>query len=145
MKKLLLITLVLVIMTGCCFTQIPTQLFFAGIDSCEFYLPDYTQAVQMRDNCCVEQIVQEPTSGVRLIPGQDLTVTLTGMDCSGNTTSMQFDVIVIDTIPPEFIYLDSTVLIPSGMYQNDVRTFHLYTVIDTIEYGKMNHYYSEKP
>ena len=95
----------------------------------------------MRDNCCVEQIVQEPTSGVKLIPGQDITVKLTGMDCAGNTTSMQFDVILIDTIPPTFYY-DSTLFRPTGMYQNEIRTYHFYTIIDTIQDSQvMTHYY----
>lgn len=136
MKKLFVI--LSIALSGCCVAQIGPQYYFAT-DSCEFYLPDYSKSIEVRDNCCVEQFIQEPTSGVKLIPGQDITVKLTGMDCSGNTTSMQFDVIVIDTIPPTFYY-DSTLFIPTGMYQNETRTWHFYTVIDTIP-QVMTHYY----
>jgi len=73
---------------------------------------------------------QTPHSGTLLTPGEDVAVTLVGGDCSGNTISMQFDVVVIDSIPPTFWY-DSTQFIPMGMYQNDERIFKLYVTLDT--------------
>lgn len=142
MKKLFVILSITIALSGCCVAQIGVQYYFVN-DSCEFYLPDYSQAVEVRDNCCVEQFVQDPPSGMMLAPGEDIIVTLTGTDCSGNTTSMQFPVIAIDTIPPTFYY-DSTQFLPTGMYQNEMRTWHFYTVIDTIPDSQvMNHYYRE--
>lgn len=129
MKKL--ITLLLpFIMSGCCLSQIPTQYYFVN-DSCEFFLPDYSQAVEVRDNCCVAGFTQDPPSGMMLAPGNEIIVTLTAMDCYGNSRSMTFDVVTVDTIPPTFHY-DSTQFIPSGMYQNEMRTWKFYTVIDSM-------------
>jgi len=142
----MVLIIILMALSSCsCMSQIPTQFYYVN-DSCEFYLPDYTQAVQARDNCCLEQITQDPPSGKMLAPGEDILVTITAMDCYGNTSSMTFDVVTIDTIPPTFHY-DSTMFIPTGMYQNEERTFLLYTVIDTFpEADKgimMTHYYRD--
>lgn len=129
MKRLLFLFLA-VALVGCdCFPQIPNQFYFAN-DSCEFYLPDYSQVIEVRDNCCVEGFVQVPHSGTRLIPGHDITVTLTAIDCAGNTSTMTFDVIVIDKIPPTFYY-DSTQFLPMGQYQNEERIFKLYVTLDS--------------
>jgi len=131
MKKVILL-LMFVGLVGCdCVPQIPTQFYFAN-DSCNFYLPDYSQAVEVRDNCCVDSMgfYQTPHSGTLLMPGYDITVTLRGKDCSGNTISMSFDVVVIDTVPPTFFY-DSTQFLPTGMYQNEDRIFKLYVTLDS--------------
>jgi len=127
MKKLFLIFAAGILLNSCCISQIPTQYYFAT-DSCNFYLPDYSQAVEVRDNCCVDSLgfTQIPNSGTLLIPGQDVTVTLIGRDCYGNTASMQFDVVVIDKVPPTFHY-DSTQFLPMGQYQNENRTWHFWT------------------
>lgn len=123
-------TILFLSINSCC-AQIPTQYYFAN-DSCEFYLPDYSQAVEVRDNCCVDSMgfYQTPHSGTKLFAGHDVTVTLHGADCSGNKISMQFDVIVIDTVPPTFFY-DSTQFLPVGQYQNEERIFKLYFTQDT--------------
>jgi hypothetical protein len=50
---------------------------------------------------------------------------------------MTFDVIVVDNVPPDFYY-DSTLFLPTGMYQNENRIFKLYVTLDssnTDEYG----------
>lgn len=122
--------LVALLTTGCCMTQIPTQYYFAT-DSCTFYLPDYSQVVEIRDNCCVTDtgFVQIPNSGTLLTPGTEVTVTLIATDCYGNTSQMTFDVVIIDNVPPEFIY-DSTLLAPLGQFQNDNRTWHFWTNIN---------------
>jgi hypothetical protein len=95
------------------------------------------------------QFVQTPTSGTKLEVGNDITVRLEAIDYGGNAISMQFDVILIDEMPPEF-HISPELLIPTGMYQNENRTYHFYTYIDTIyrdEYGnftKMYHYWEEE-
>ncbi len=139
-----IILLIIMFATGCCMAQIPTQYYLLN-DSCEFYLPDYSQAVQVKDNCCVDEnaFLQEPHSGTLLSAGTDIIVTLTAFDCYGNTRTMSFDVVAIDMVPPEFDY-DSAAFIPSGMYQNELRTWHFYTVIestDSLGIAEMTHYY----
>jgi hypothetical protein len=121
--------------TGCCsLGQIPTQYYFVN-DSCEFYLPDYSQAVQVSDNCCFDRFVQDPPSGITLAPGKDIVVTLKAFDCSGNMSLMAFDVVLVDTIPPTFFY-DSAQFLPVGMYQNEITTWHLYAVTDSIYFDQ---------
>lgn len=124
---MLVILLLLFLMNGCCIAQIPTQYYFAT-DSCEFYLPDYSKIIEVRDNCCVDStsFVQVPNSGMLLVPGTEVEVTIYAQDCYGNGTSMSFDVVIIDKTPPTF-HFDSTKLAPLGQYQNDTRTWHFWT------------------
>lgn len=127
--KRIIFFLLLGSLVGCtCLSQIPTQYYFLN-DSCDFYLPDYSQAVQVRDNCSVATFYQVPDSGEILSAGGEYRVTLYAEDQQGNQSSMSFDIVLIDNLPPEFIYLDSTVLIPSGHYQNDIRTWHFWTLV----------------
>jgi len=107
--------------------QIGTQFYLAN-DSCEFYLPDYSQAIEVRDNCCLDStyFMQTPNSGTVLRVGEDVTVTLMARDCSGNVASMQFDVVVIDNVPPKFYY-DTAQFAPLGMYQNEERVYKFWT------------------
>lgn len=121
------IILILFLMNGCCMAQIPTQYYFAT-DSCEFYLPDYSEIVEVRDNCCVDStsFTQVPNSGTLLTPGTEVQVTLFATDCYGNQSSMSFDVVIIDKVPPTFHY-DSADFATLGQYQNDVRTWHFWT------------------
>lgn len=138
MKKSILLLLLITILNGCCFSQIGTQFYFAT-DSCDFYLPDYFQDIVVSDNCCLDYFIQTPPSGQKLIPGEDMTVTIEAGDCYGNTRSMSFDVVIIDTIPPSFHY-DSTLFLPTGMYQNNIRTYHFYTVIDSASIDSLGNY-----
>lgn len=110
MKKTLLVLLVAVAATSCCLTQIPNQYYYAS-DSCDFFLPDYSEIVEVGDNCCVDTMLQDPEPGTKLTPAEDITVTLTALDCAGNDKVMMFDVIVVDTIPPYFI-IDTTTTPP---------------------------------
>lgn len=138
MKKFVLFQLLVVMVSSCCFPQMSTQFYFAN-DSCDYYLPDYSKAITVRDNCCVRHIYQTPMSGQKLVPGEDITVRLQAMDCYGNKKSMQFDVVLIDTIPPTFFY-DSTLFFPAGMYQNENRTYLLYFTVDSSEMDKWGNY-----
>lgn len=128
MKKLLLF-LFPIFFFGCCISQISTQYYFLN-DSCNYYLPDYTQAITVRDNCQVASFFQVPVSGTLIEGGEDVQVTITAIDWMGNERTMMFDVIGIDTISPTFHY-DSVLFIPSGMYQNEFRTYHFYTLINS--------------
>jgi hypothetical protein len=138
MKKLL-IFLIPVLLNSCCtMSQIPTQYYFVN-DSCEYYLPDYTGMIEAKDNCCIKTYYQTPSSGQKLVPGQDVQVTIFAEDCSGNKSWMKFDVVTVDTIPPSFWY-DSTLFTPIGMYQDSIRTWHLYIIVDSTSYDSIKGY-----
>jgi len=133
---LFILGLIALLMAGCtCMSQIPTQFYFVN-DSCEYYLPDYTEAIEVRENCCIDTFYQTPEPGQKLIPGNDIIVRVVAIDCSGNTSSMQFDVITVDTIPPSFWY-DSTAFIPIGMYQDSARSWLLYCKIDSSSFDSL--------
>jgi hypothetical protein len=142
MKKLAILT-ALVLQVACCtIAQIPTQFYLAS-DSCTFYLPDYTQAITVTDNCEVMNFIQTPTSGMKLAAGSDIIVTIRAEDFAGNVTSMQFDVVLIDEMPPKF-HIPDSLLIPTGMWQNDVRTYHFYTYIPP-DSSTMYHFHDSSP
>lgn len=127
MRNLLLTCITLLLFSGCCISQIPTQYYFLN-DSGFFYLPDYTKIIEVKDNCEVISFYQTPTSGTQIICGNDIQVSIIATDWTGNTITMSFDVIGIDNLPPTFYY-DSTDFLPTGMYQNKYRTYHFYTFI----------------
>ena len=117
-------------------TPIPVQLIIVE-EGCVAFVPDYTLAVTLEDNCCVQQITQTPNPGSE-IPQGEVNVILIGMDCSGNQTSMQFKVVAVDRVPPKFIISDSLVLNPLGQFGTDTRRWHLFYYVDTLrldEYG----------
>jgi len=133
----------------CLLSQIPVQYYFSDSANCEFYLPDYSNVVQVTDNCGFVQFTQDPPSGLKLQGGTDITVSLFATDAAGNQSSMRFEVVVIDEIPPKFI-IDPQLLSPTGMYQDSIRTWHFYTFVEdtaTTAYqkAKMQHYHSDKP
>jgi hypothetical protein len=142
MKRVL--QLLFILLGGIVNAQIGTQIYFAT-DSCEFYIPDYSEAVWVEDNCCDSTaFIQVPNSGTLLHPGDEVQITLYARDCYDNQSSMSFDLIVIDKVPPTFYY-DSTTFAPLGQYQNDVRTWHFWTNIDsTVTRQDPPLYYSQK-
>jgi hypothetical protein len=119
--------------------QISTQFYLAN-DSCTFYLLDYTEIVTVSDNCEVMAYVQTPEPGTRLQAGSDIIVTLEVEDYSGNISNMQFDVVLIDEMPPKF-HIPDTLLIPTGQWQNAIRTYHFYTYVEDSAAQKMVHFY----
>jgi hypothetical protein len=60
------------------------------------------------DNCDIVYLEQDPAPGTVFNYSGVISVTITASDISGNVTSADFDVFMIDTIPPEII-IDSTV------------------------------------
>ena len=96
-KKLTLITMFAALLTGCCFSQLPTQ--YAYVDeNCIAVVPDFTTMVIATDNCGITAISQVPA------PGDPITVTtivtLQATDETGNQKSMTFDMVLMDTIAP---------------------------------------------
>jgi hypothetical protein len=97
MKKLLTLLTIAFLVTGCCFSQLPTQ--YAYVDeNCTAVLPDFTGMVVVSDNCGIANILQIPA------PGDPITVTtqvfIQAIDETGNERSMSFDVVLLDTIAP---------------------------------------------
>lgn len=109
MKNLLLLFVMLLGLYSCCngqpITDLPDQIYYAT-DSCDFFLPDYSEELEVKDNCCVEGMTQNPPPGTKLTVGTTA-VTILAMDCAGNSTTLNFNAIVVDNIPPEFWPVDT--------------------------------------
>ncbi len=108
MKKVLF--LLLIILSGCnkcMIAQIPPQRIMVG-ESCSAILPDYLTRVTATDNCVLASLVQIPEAGTILTePINNIRIRAT--DNFNNFTEINFDVILIDTIPP-VITADNTLL-----------------------------------
>ena len=129
----ILILVILVIMTfsSCCYSQLVSQLqdriYFVN-DSCTYSLPDFTKAITPIDNCDIRSFYQQPNSGTLLVEGVVTEVRIVAIDGTGNSRTVKFNVILIDTIAPTF-EIDSILLDATSHYQNEVRTWHLWQFI----------------
>ncbi len=103
MKKLIGF-LIVAALVGCnCLSQIPIQVIPAG-DSCKAILPDYRDQVTVRDNCGIESIIQSPPPGTLLdVTNMVVNVIIAAKDNSGNVSSINFDVVLLDETPPVII------------------------------------------
>ena len=100
MKRLALFALA-VILYGCgCLAQIPNQFVFVD-SNCVATLPDYSDLVVATDNCELAGITQIPAPSVQI--ENTTMVEMLASDVSGNTSSVFFNVILMDTIPPSMI------------------------------------------
>ena len=108
MKKILfLLSIVLFSSCTCVLSQIPPQYIYVG-ENCEAVLPDYLTKVTATDNCSLASLIQIPQAGTVLTASQTVTdVEVRATDSHGNHTSINFNVILIDTIPP-VITVDTT-------------------------------------
>lgn len=91
-----------VLFIGCnCLSQIPPQYIYIDED-CKAVLPDYRDFFEFSDNCAVKDTIQLPAPGTPLtiILNPISTVEIVIRDYSNNTDFVQFDVILVDTIPP---------------------------------------------
>ncbi len=131
MKKTILLLLIITSMTGCCYSQLVSQLqdriYFVN-DSCTYSLPDFTQAITPIDNCDIRSFYQQPNSGTSLVEGVVTEVRIVAIDGTGNSRTIKFNVILIDTIAPIF-EIDSVLLDATSQYQNERRTWHLWRFI----------------
>ena len=119
MKKLALITLLTVLLTGCCLSQMPTQ--YAYVDeNCTAVLPDFVPRVIVSDNCEIAQLTQLPS------PGQPITATtvvsIVAIDNAGNESEMSFDVVLLDTVAP------TMTLDPNWIGYTDKEVMQMYKV-----------------
>lgn len=129
--KQITILFILVVMYGCCYSQLvnqlPDQIYFVN-DSCEYYLPDYTKVITPIDNCDIRAFYQVPNSGFTLTEGVVTEVSIVAIDGTGNQRTVKFNVILVDTIAPTFL-IDSVLLDGLSHYQNDIRTWCFYYFI----------------
>lgn len=126
MKKLIGF-LIVAALVGCkCMSQIPTQIIPTG-EFCSAILPDYRDQITVRDNCAIENIVQVPVPGTILDANNMLTnVVIAATDNSGNTSSINFDVLIYDTEPPVIIP-DSSLLVDTPIDQSVlINAYHTY-------------------
>jgi len=134
MKKLMILFVVLLAGCKCTLGQIPPQYIFAG-DNCQAPLPDYTPRVTVSDNCRVVSLVQTPAPGFLLTADTPIAnVVIKATDTGGNSTQINFNVMLIDTIPP-VMTVDSTLI--TGDYEI-LNT--LYNQADKILADKLNHF-----
>jgi gliding motility-associated-like protein len=66
--------------------------------ACQFTMIDYTGLATSSDNCSAVTVTQSPVAGT-LVSGTQ-TVTMTGTDASGNTSTCTFQVVVTDNTNP---------------------------------------------
>jgi len=100
MKRIIGFLIVAALAACTCLSQIPDQLVYVD-QNCEALLPDYTPDVVVVDNCDNATINQVPTPGTTLTSAQPTTqVVITAADISGNSASISFNVVLVDTIAP---------------------------------------------
>jgi hypothetical protein len=138
MKKILfLLSIVLFSSCTCVLSQIPPQYIYVG-ENCEAVLPDYLTKVTATDNCSLASLIQIPQAGTVLTASQTVTdVEVRATDSQGNHTSINFNVILIDTIPP-VITVDTTLTADDSLYGSGYDIIDaLYTQADKIIADKL--------
>ena len=116
MKKILfLLSTILLSSCTCMLSQIPAQYIYVG-ENCEAVLPDYLTKVTATDNCSLASLIQIPEAGTILTASMTVTdVEIRATDSQGNHTSVNFNVILIDTVPP-VITVDTTLTADDTLY-----------------------------
>jgi len=110
MKKLLFF-LFAVAMTSCTCVMsqsIPAQYRY-GDQSCGAPMPDYLPKFTFTDNCGIDTVWQSPTRGTWLTAPANNAM-IRAIDKFGNHTDLLFTVNLIDTVPPQIILADSTLI-----------------------------------
>ena len=103
MKKVIGFLIMAVFAACTCLSQIPDQVVFVD-ENCEALLPDFTPDVVVTDNCDNAVISQSPVAGTTLTSAQPTTlVSVIATDISGNSASISFNVILLDTIAPTIV------------------------------------------
>lgn len=138
MKKLLfLLSIVLLSSCTCLLSQIPPQYIYIN-ENCQAILPDYLTKVTATDNCVLASLIQIPEAGTILSTNNIVNdVQIRATDNTGNHTSINFNVILIDTIPP-VITVDTTLTADDSLYGSGYDIIDaLYTQADKIIADKL--------
>lgn len=109
MKKLLfLLSIILVSSCTCLMSQVPPQTLYVD-QTCGAALPDYTTRVTFTDNCGDVTLDQTPSPGAWLTERFN-TIRIRATDRFDNYTDLLISVELIDTIPPQYVSFDSTLI-----------------------------------
>jgi len=109
MKKLLIfIGALLLAGCSCMIGQIPPVSLFVD-ETCGAAMPDIRPALEWRDNCGIDTVEQTPTPGTWLTERYN-TVHVRAFDKFGNYTDALGSVELFDTIPPELVGVDSSMI-----------------------------------
>lgn len=136
MKKLLIFLIVAGLMSCKCPGQLPTQYVYVG-DSCEALLPDYRDRITIRDNCTITDTIQTPVPGTIMDSGNPYeNVVIEVIDISSNSNSINFDVLIVDTTPPEIIF--DTLVADHYTHWSKTLTRYQTDVIDNIDQALVN-------
>lgn len=137
MKKLLfLLSIVLLSSCTCMLAQIPPQYIYIN-ENCEAVLPDYLTKVTATDNCNLASLIQIPEGG-SILTNIVNEIEIMATDNTGNHTSINFNVILIDTIPPIITVDDTTLTGDNSLYGTGYDIIDaLYTQADKIIADKL--------
>ena len=115
MKKLiLLLSIVIFSSCSCLMSQIPPTSLFVN-EYCGAAMPDLRPMLEWRDNCGIDTVEQTPTPGSWLTERYN-TVLIRAFDKFGNYTDALGSVELLDTIGPELVGVDSTMI--TQLYKN---------------------------
>jgi hypothetical protein len=110
MKKLLFF-LFAVAMTSCTCVMsqsIPAQYLYVD-QSCGAAMPDYLPKFTFTDNCGIDTVWQSPIRGTWLT-APATSAMIRAIDKFGNHTDLMFTIHLLDTVPPQIILQDSTLI-----------------------------------
>ena len=140
MKKILFLSsIVLLSSCTCILSQIPPQYIYIN-ENCEAVLPDYLTKVTATDNCNLASLIQIPEGG-SILTNMVNQIEIRATDNTGNHTSINFNVILIDTIPPIITVDDTTLTGDNSLYGTGYDIIDaLYTQADKIIADKLTYW-----
>lgn len=108
-KAIILLAIVLSGCSTCVMSQsIPPQFLYTD-NTCGAAMPDYLSKFIYSDNCGIDTVWQSPTRGTWLTAPAN-NVMIRAIDRFGNFTDLLFTVNLVDTVPPQIILADSTLI-----------------------------------
>lgn len=111
MKKFLFFLMV-ILFVGCCnndcIGQIPPIPAYVD-DACKADMPNVLPLIAVSDNCELSSVVQIPLAGVEITP--PLIGKVIATDASGNMTTVEFQVVKMDTISPIITWVGPVALV----------------------------------
>ena len=134
MKRLGLFVLA-VLLYGCsCLAQIPPQYVYVDSD-CKAVLPDYHGLVIATDNCELADIAQFPVPGTEILT--TTMVEMKAIDVAGNEASVFFNVMLLDTIPPNIMVNPDWTGYTTSEIGDMYRTFYCWVQKEGVEYNQL--------
>lgn len=117
--KRLIFFLSLVILVGCnCLAQSVNDQLLNVDENCTSVVPDYTDDVDVVDNCPDGTVVTQSPEPNSLISSSQ-TCTITATDAAGNVSTLTFNLILNDTIPPVITPIGDLLSMKSVIVEDD--------------------------